>query len=703
MANAKIIDLDELLAPADTDVLPISDVSETETKKVKAETLREWFVTSGSASAQSITGRAPNAEGGSTSFARADHVHQIALAVTNAGASPHALSATTGVLLVDTALQVDVALPDPATVTALLPVLIIDQTGGAAAKPIKLLRAGAEKIDGVAATKDLAVDFGRWWLWTDGVDWYTAPCLPVDVAKLAGIEAGADVTDAANVATAGALMADGSAAMTGPLDMGAGNDVYNANAFDGVYLRLEEGADQAAEANHVNVYAKDVAGASALHARTDDGAIHLLTGRDQLTSTKTSAHTVGAADDGRVILIDSSGGSFDLDLPDPTTLRAGFVTRIVDVGGALVANPVTLDRFGAETIGGVAQDFMFRADFGEWVLRRNGPNWLISGRNRCRQVFTSSGTLVVAANATVIDLVGRPGAGGGGGGGGGGAGASADLGGGGGGRVAGGGGGAVSIPVRGIAVTPGESLDVAVGAGGTGGAGGAPGAAGGAGNKGNNSRVDRSGTTTLVRWSSSLLAFGGGQASGAGSAGNPGGATGGAGQTAVSAGQGYHSDFTGNGGPGGTSGAGGTGNQAGATGNNGVSTTGGLLIHNHANKAGGGAAAGGATDGVRGGGGGGAGGGYGGGGDDLGAYGETAATAADGAGGAGGVGGAAGDPTGTAGSDGGAGTNGVAGRGGGAGGGGGGGGAGATTGGAGGSGGAGGNGSDGIVVVEWWG
>ncbi len=655
-------------------------------------------------SAVSISGRSGNAAGVSSAHARADHMHAIALAVTNASSSPHALATDTGVLLVDTStIQIDVQLPDPATVTALLPVLIVDAANNAAAKEIHLLRAAAEKVDGVAATRVLAVSGGRWWLWTDGVDWYTAPCLPVDVAKLNGIEVGADVTDAANVAAAGALMTDGSAAMAGPLTM-SGEDIVNAGTVDADVLRMPEGpSDASAEANFVKVYAKDVAGASALHARTDDGAIHLLTGRDQLTSTKTSAHTVGAADDGRVILIDSTGGAFDLDLPDPTTLRPGFVTRIVDVGGALSTNPVTLDRAGSEQISGVASNYLLRADYGEWTLRRDGSNWLLVGRNRCRQVFTTSGTFVVPGGVKLIDLVGRPGAGGGGGGGGGGAGASANVGGGGGGRVAGGGGGAVSVPVPGIVVTPGESLDVVIGAGGTGGTGGSPSGAGTGGGTGGHTRVDRSGTT-LARWSSSLFSGAGAQGSGGGSAGNAGGASGGTGQTAISAGQGYHSDFTGNGGSGANSGAGGTGNQAGGTGANAQSSTiGGLLTHNYANKSGGGAAAGGATDGVRGGGGGGAGGGYGGGGDDLGAYGETAATAADGAGGAGGAGGAAGDPTGTNGSNGGAGTNGVAGRGGGAGGGGGGGGAGATTGGAGGAGGNGGNGSDGRLVVEWWG
>lgn len=427
---------------------------------------------------------------------------------------------------------------------------------------------------------------------------------------------------------------------------------------------------------------------------------HVHAATATVSAPKTSAYTLAVADSGQVITIDSAAGVFDLDLPDPATLPVGWWVRIVDVGGALTSNPVTLDRFGAESISGVAADFLLRADFGEWVLRRNGTNWLVRGRNRCRQVFTSSGPLVVPAGVKVLDLIGRPGAGGGGGGGGGGAGSVGDVGGGGGGRVAGGGGGAVRIHVRGLVVTPGESLDVVIGAGGTGGGGGAAGGAGTSGATGGHTRIDRA-ATTLVRWSSSSISAGGGQGSGGGSAGNVGTATGGIGQSALSAGAGYHSDFTGNGGPGAASGGGGTGNQAGTGGANAQSAnTGGLLVHNSANKAGGAASAGGGTDGTFGGGGGGAGGGYGGGGDDYGAFGEAAATAADGAGGGGGAGGTVVGGVGGNGAAGGNGTNGVAGRGGGAGGGGGGGSASAGVGGAGGNGG---NGSDGILVAEWWG
>lgn len=164
------------------------------------------------ASAQAINARAPNSEGTSPSLPRADHNHEVALVVTPASSSPHVLAATTGVLLVDTTADMDVQLPAPGTVSGLLPVLIVDATNNAAGKPIDLVRFGAEKIDGIAATKTLAVNGGRWWLWTDGTDWYTAEAPPLT---------------SSNLKLAGALLKDGTVAMTGDLDLG-GHALTNA-------------------------------------------------------------------------------------------------------------------------------------------------------------------------------------------------------------------------------------------------------------------------------------------------------------------------------------------------------------------------------------------------------------------------------------------------------------------------------------------
>ena len=474
-------------------------------------------------------------------------------------------------------------------------------------------------------------------------------------------------------------------------------------------------------ANSLALYAKDSSGVSALYARTDDGVVHRLTTPEQVESAaKTAAYTLAATDLERVITIDSSGGAFDLDLPDPATLPAGWWARIVDVGGALTTNPVTLSRFGAETISGVAANYLLRADHGEWILRRSGSDWLLVGRNRAVQTFLTSGSFVVPARVSQILVKAiRPGAGGGASGGGGGAGASANVGGGGGGKGGSGGGGAGSVRDLLLAVTPGESLTMTVGAGGAGGAGVAAGAAGLAGSAGGISEITR-GATVLLRaamrnagGSASTTASGGGSAAQAGAAG---GSSGGAGGTTGSGagtpyngvqavGVGYNGVMASAGVVGGAGGAGGAAGIAGTNGSGLGSYTQGAVLSaavgiTNASPSTGGAQSGG-THGGGGGGGSGTPGGFG---DDIAQGTEAAPVATDGMGATGGAGGAANSAgNGTAGGAGGAGQHGTCGRGGGGGAGGGGGGAASGAGGAGGASGTGGNGSDGLIFIEWWG
>lgn len=128
------------------------------------------------ASAQSI-GRV-NAEGSGTALALATHTHAVAPNFTSVSSSPYTLQPEEGTLLIDTSVDRDIQLPAPGTLTGLLAVLVIDKSNNAESKRIRLLRNGSEQIDGVAASKDLQADGGRWWLWTDGTDWYTAACVP---------------------------------------------------------------------------------------------------------------------------------------------------------------------------------------------------------------------------------------------------------------------------------------------------------------------------------------------------------------------------------------------------------------------------------------------------------------------------------------------------------------------------------------------
>lgn len=209
MANTTISDLDTELAEGDVDgdddFMEIDDVSAGVTKKVTPRAIVAGGVTTDSA--QSIGGR-ENSEGTSPALARADHTHAIAPA-TVAVSSAHALAEDEGVLLVDTSGNRTISLPNPGLVSGLMPVLILDNNNNAEGKVITLARFGGEKIDNVAADKTLNVDGGRWFLWTNGTDWYTAQCLEPGVNGLT-LPAGSDVDLALRVGgfTTG-LYADG--------------------------------------------------------------------------------------------------------------------------------------------------------------------------------------------------------------------------------------------------------------------------------------------------------------------------------------------------------------------------------------------------------------------------------------------------------------------------------------------------------------
>lgn len=92
------------------------------------------------------------------------------------------------------------------------------------------------------------------------------------------------------------------------------------------------------------------------------------------TTTKTTNYTVTTAD--RIIFVDSSGGAFNLTLPDPST-ATGIEFRIIDSTGNLNANNVTLVRFATEKISGVAASRALQADWGYYKLVSNGTDWFL--------------------------------------------------------------------------------------------------------------------------------------------------------------------------------------------------------------------------------------------------------------------------------------------------------------------------------------
>lgn len=89
-----------------------------------------------------------------------------------------------------------------------------------------------------------------------------------------------------------------------------------------------------------------------------------------------ATRAINEDDNGRIIFIDSTAGSFDLDLPDPATF-ANMSFRVIDRAGNLSTNPVLLDRFGTEAIAGLTQDYVLQANFGSWEIYCNGSNYFI--------------------------------------------------------------------------------------------------------------------------------------------------------------------------------------------------------------------------------------------------------------------------------------------------------------------------------------
>jgi len=93
-----------------------------------------------------------------------------------------------------------------------------------------------------------------------------------------------------------------------------------------------------------------------------------------VSSTKTTTYSITAADKGSIIHIDSTSGSFDLDLPAPSV---GFFFTVKDVGGFLSINPVTFDRFGVEEFEFLAADYVLESDFGIWEIYSDGIDWFL--------------------------------------------------------------------------------------------------------------------------------------------------------------------------------------------------------------------------------------------------------------------------------------------------------------------------------------
>jgi hypothetical protein len=256
-----------------------------------------------------------NAEGSATSLARSDHTHRLALAIVavNGGVT---LGATDGVLVVDTSVVRNIQLPSPAGLSGQLPVLIIDKDGTSTSAGIVLLLAGSEKIDNSSSNRTLAYSFGRWWLFTNGTDWFTAEMgstLSTPVTP-SGLEAGVS-------------------SAIGSFHTPARGDHTHA-------------VPTTAPADFPNSTRLSIEGNSANFARSD----HEHDYANAIYNTITAS---GALGDHDITLVDTSGGAVVLTLPSAPGYGIGmrlYVIKKITTD----ANKITLDPPGSEVIEGGA-------------------------------------------------------------------------------------------------------------------------------------------------------------------------------------------------------------------------------------------------------------------------------------------------------------------------------------------------------------
>lgn len=107
--------------------------------------------------------------------------------------------------------------------------------------------------------------------------------------------------------------------------------------------------------------------------------------------------------EGGTIGLNSSAGSFNVQLPAPNTMTGKFF-NLSDVAGSLAAFPVTLVRAAAELIEGLASDYLLQSDWGNWRIFSNGTNWIVT-RGFSRKTFTGPGSFVVPAGTKKIKAI----------------------------------------------------------------------------------------------------------------------------------------------------------------------------------------------------------------------------------------------------------------------------------------------------------
>ena len=94
--------------------------------------------------------------------------------------------------------------------------------------------------------------------------------------------------------------------------------------------------------------------------------------------TKTSNYNISITDD--IIFVDTTGGAFTLTLPAPSSVSTTTTTkiyRIVDIGGVLNTNNLTLAPNSSEKIEGLAASKLLQTNWGYWQVTTNHTDWFV--------------------------------------------------------------------------------------------------------------------------------------------------------------------------------------------------------------------------------------------------------------------------------------------------------------------------------------
>ncbi len=96
--------------------------------------------------------------------------------------------------------------------------------------------------------------------------------------------------------------------------------------------------------------------------------------------TLTTGDTLHTPNQDSLIILNTAGGDFNLQLPNPATASSLYSVILFNEDGAMTAltNRVTLVRAGAEMINGLAADYVLNAAYGRWTLRSDGVNWVVA-------------------------------------------------------------------------------------------------------------------------------------------------------------------------------------------------------------------------------------------------------------------------------------------------------------------------------------